>query len=143
MAGDGTSVQKSRDGWAEAVGHALRVREILVRTQAQTMNVVKALLNTAPEPIRARYSGLSGNNLMKSLKRRRPATGDALADTLLASLSALAGTWLDAEPRASELKARMEALARDRAPAMLEIEGCGVLSAVELCVLMFTKKWSK
>ena len=134
MAGDGTSVPKSRDGWAEAARPALRAREILVRTQTQAMNAAKALLSTAPEPIRARYSGLDGKNLMKSLKRRRPATGDPITDTLLAALSSLAATWLDAGPRASELKARMEALVRGLAPAMLEIEGCGVLSAVELGV---------
>ena len=133
-AGDGISVPKSRDGWAEAARPAPRAREILVRTQTQTMNAAKALLNTAPEPIRARYSRLGGRNLMKSLKRRRPATGDVLVDTLLASLSALAATWLDAGSRAAELEARMESVVRDCAPAMLEIEGCGVLSAVELGV---------
>ena len=134
MAGDGASVPKSRDGWAEAARPALRAREILVRTQTQAMNAAKALPSTAPEPIRARYPGLDGKNLMKSLKRRGPATGDPITDTLLAALSSLAATWLDAGPRASELKARMEALVRGLAPAMLEIEGCGVLSAVELGV---------
>lgn len=134
MAGDGATVPKSRDGWAEAARPALRAREILVRTQTQAMNAAKSLLNTAPEPIRAKYSGLSGRNLMKSLKRRRSATGDPIFDTLLAALSSLAATWLDAESMASELKARMDAVVRDLAPAMLEIEGCGVLSAVELGV---------
>ena len=133
-AGDGVSIPKSRDGWAEAARPALRAREILVRTQTQTMNAAKALISTAPEPIRARYSGLSGGNLMKSLKRRRPAAGDVLADTLLASLSALAATRLDAESRAAEPGARMESVVRDRAPAMPGIEGCCALSAVELGV---------
>lgn len=56
IAGDGTSIPKSRDGWAEAARPALRAREILVRTQTQVTNAVKALLNTAPEPVRGKYA---------------------------------------------------------------------------------------
>ena len=97
IAGDGTSIPKSRDGWAEAARPALRAREILVRTQTQVTNAVKALLNTAPEPVRGKYAKLSGKKLMNALRRRKPATGDAIRDSLMLSLSTLAATWIDAE----------------------------------------------
>lgn len=61
IAGDGASIPKSRDGWAETARPALRAREILVRTQMQVANAVKALLNTAPARLRrpaARRSGI-------------------------------------------------------------------------------------
>lgn len=132
IAGDGTSIPKSRDGWAEAARPALRAREILVRTQMQVANAVKALLNTVPEPVRGNYAKLSGKKLMNALRRRKPATGDAIRDSLMLSLSTLAATWIDAESKASELEAFVEAIVRENAPAVLEIDGCGALSAAEL-----------
>ena len=132
IAGDGTSIPKSRDGWAETARPALRAREILVRTQTKVMNAAKSLLNTAPEPIRAKYSKLNGAKLMKALKRRRPATDDAITDTLMLSMSSLAATWLDCEAKASELESHIEQIVREKAPAMLEISGCGALNAAEL-----------
>ena len=132
IAGDGTSIPKSRDGWAEAARPALRAREILVRTQTQVMNATKALINTAPEPIRGKYSQLNGKKLMNALKRRRSATGDEARDALMLSLSTLAATWLDAESKASELESAIEKIVRENAPAVLEVDGCGALSAAEL-----------
>lgn len=69
---------------------------------------------------------------MNALRRRKPATGDAIRDSLMLSLSTLAATWIDAESKASELEALTEAIVRENAPAVLEIDGCGALSAAEL-----------
>ena len=103
-----------------------------MRTQTQVMNAAKALINTAPEPIRGKYSKLSGGKLMDALRRKRTATGDGACDALMLSLSALAATWADAESRAAELESLIGRMVRESAPAMLEIDGCGALSAVEL-----------
>ena len=132
IAGDGTSIPKSRDGWAEAARHALHAKEILVRTQTQAMNAAKALIGTAPEPIRGKYSKLNGKRLMGALKRKRPATGDEARDTLMLSLSTLAATWLDAESKAVEFESAVAGIVHENAPAVLEIDGCGTLSAAEL-----------
>lgn len=131
-AGDGTSTPKSRDGWAEAARPALRAREILVRTQTQVVNAAKALISTAPESIRGKYSRLGGRKLMNALKRKRAAAGDEARDALMLSLSAPAATWIDAESRAAELESAIGRIVRENAPAMLEIDGCGALSAAEL-----------
>ena len=131
IAGDGTSIPKSRDGWAEAARPALRKGNPGTH-QTQVTNAVKALLNTAPEPVRGKYAKLSGKKLMAALRRRKPATGDAIRDSLMLSLSTLAATWIDAESKASELEALVEAIVRENAPAVLEIDGCGALSAAEL-----------
>lgn len=86
----------------------VRYLEILVRTQTQVMNAAKALISTAPEPIRGKYPQLNGKKLMGALKRRRPATGDEARDALMLSLSSLAATWIDAESKASELESAIE-----------------------------------
>lgn len=92
----------------------------------------ESLLNTAPEPVRGKYAKLSGKKLMNALRRRKPATGDAIRDLLMLSLSTLAATWIDAELKAVELEGLVERIVRENAPAVLEIDGCGALSAAEL-----------
>ena len=69
---------------------------------------------------------------MNALRRRKPATGDAIRDSLMLSLSTLAATWIDADLKAVELEGLVEAIVRENAPAVLEIDGCGALSAAEL-----------
>ena len=69
---------------------------------------------------------------MNALGRRKPATGDAIRDSLMLSLSTLAATWIDADSKAVELEGLVEAIVRENAPAVLEIDGCGALSAAEL-----------
>lgn len=132
IARNGVSIPKSRDGWAETARPALRSREILVHTQTKIMNAAKSLINTAPEEIRTKYVKLNGVKLMKALKRRRPVSGKTDIDMLMMSLSSLAGIWLDAEEKAAELEFYIEQIVREKAPAVLEIAGCGALSAVEL-----------
>ena len=117
-------------------GESYRVRHALMQEGWPLKNFAhdRCAKCSIPDALFAQIVLTKHRNLMKSLKRRRPSTGDVLVDTLLASPSALAATWLDAGSRAAELEARMESVVRDCAPAMLEIEGCGVLSAVELGV---------
>ena len=79
-----------------------------------------------------KYAKLSGKKLMNALRRRKPATGDAIRDSLMLSLSTLAATWIDADLKAVELEGLVEAIVRENAPAVLEIDGCGALSAAEL-----------
>lgn len=130
----GTSIPKSRDGWAEAARTLLSAREICVRTSTAAGNAAKSLVGTAPEPVRSKYGKMGTSTMMKSLAKKRPATGDAVADALHASLRALAKTWVDAKRRADELEALVSDLVRENAPALLEIDGCGPLAAAALGV---------
>lgn len=69
---------------------------------------------------------------MSALKRRRPAAGDEIRNSLMLSLSTLAATWIDAKSKVSELEALVETIVRENAPAVLEIDGCDALSAADL-----------
>lgn len=133
-AGDGTSVPKSRDGWAEAARALSRAREIAVRITTEASNAAKSLVNTAPEPIRAKYSGMGTKGMMRSLSRKRKAAGDVVADALMSSLRAIARTWREQDARASELEGQIAELVRANAPALLEVDGCGPLAAAELAI---------
>ena len=52
MAGDGTSLPKSSDGWVEALRHLNAQRARLVSAMTAISNSTNGLLVTAPEPIR-------------------------------------------------------------------------------------------
>lgn len=54
MAGDGTSLPKSSDGWVEALRHLNAQRSQLVSAMTAISNSTNGLLVTAPEPIRER-----------------------------------------------------------------------------------------
>lgn len=133
-AGDGTSVPKSRDGWVEAVRPLVRARDIAVRITTETSNAAKSLVNTAPERIRARYSGMGTKDMMRALSRKRAESGDPVADALMLSLRAIARTWREQDLRAAELETQIVELVRRNAPALLEVEGCGPLSVAELAI---------
>ena len=118
-AGDGTSVPKSRDGWVEAVRPLVRARDIAVRITTETSNAAKSLVNTAPERIRARYSGMGTKDMMRALSRKREESGDPVADALMLSLRAIARTWREQDLRAAELETQIVELGqgeRARAP---------------------------
>ena len=120
----GTCVLKSRDGWSEAVRALLDLRELCVRTSTAASSAAKSLDNIAPEPLRSKYEKMSVLAMMKSLARKRSATGSAVTDALHTSLHVLAKTWIDSKQRADELEALISDLVRDNAPALLEIDGC-------------------
>ena len=52
IAGNGTSIPKTQDGWVEAVRFQLIARRLAVKTSTSAINTVKSLINTAPEHIR-------------------------------------------------------------------------------------------
>lgn len=55
MAGDGTSLPKSSDGWVEALRHLNAQRSQLVSAMTAIPDSTNGLLAAAPEPIRERY----------------------------------------------------------------------------------------
>ena len=115
--GQSRAIRKPRNGrfgWCETV-----------RREGDTETVKRVLLMGRNTHIRSKYEKISVSAMMKSLARKRFATGSAVTDALHTSLHVLAKTWIDAKQRADELEALISDLMRDNAPALLEIDGCG------------------
>lgn len=112
----------------------VRARDIAVRITTETSNAAKSLINTAPERIGARHSGMGTKDMMRALSRKRAESGDSVADALMLSLRAIARTWRGQDLRAAELETQIVELVRGNAPALLEVEGCGPLSVAELAI---------
>ncbi len=120
--GRGCSVPKSQDGWVEAVRQLYVARRLAVATSTSCVACAKSMLTTAPGALRERFRGRERpKDLMPLLARGRKA-GDALEESVLASLRSVAAVWKEARMaydertrryvarRTSEGKSRREAV---------------------------------
>lgn len=92
-----------------------------------------ALVVTAPAPVRERLAGMRTPTLMKELSRRRRARGE-LERSLWDSLRSLALAWRAAKEAAAEQEAAMRSILEANAPALLDVSGCGAISAARLAM---------
>ena len=76
MAGDGTSLPKSPDGWVEALRHLNAQRSQPVSAMTAIPDSTNGLLAAAPESVRERYRGVEGRDPHEQARRmqtgRRP-----------------------------------------------------------------------
>lgn len=132
--GRGCSVPKSQDGWVEAVRQLYVARRLAVATSTSCVACAKSMLTTAPGALRERFRGCERpKDLMPLLARRRKA-GDALEESVLASLRSVATVWKEARSQVESCDARIRALLEANAPALLGVEGCGTTTAAALVV---------
>lgn len=123
--GRGCSVPKSQDGWVEAVRQLYVARRLAVATSTSCVACAKSMLTTAPGALRERFRGRERpKDLMPLLARGRKA-GDALEESVLASLRSVAAVWKEARSQVESLDARIRALLEANAPALL-----GVLASI-------------
>lgn len=89
---------------------------------------------SAPERAGTKYRPLKGAGLYRKLGSCRPSADDNVVGPLLASLKALARTWLELDETAGQLENAMRRLIEANAPALLQVKGCGTVNAAELAI---------
>ena len=90
-------------------------------------------LGAAAFAVRERLAGMRTPTLMKELSRRRRAR-DELERSLWDSLRSLAPAWRAAKEAAAEQEASMRSILEANAPALLDVSGCGAISAARLAM---------
>lgn len=141
LAGTATGTPKQRASAVESV-RVLRVSRLDARdARARAMTRLKALLVTAPEPLRAQLRELSDARLVAACARLRPGIGDPAAlraaDPGVATRRALhdlAGRYRDLTAQLDELDAILAPLVRSLAPALTDTFGVGPDTAGQLLV---------
>lgn len=134
MANKSISTPKSQSGWVEAVRYLLAARRVLVKSSTACANSAQALLDSTPESIRETYRGLGVGKLMARFAVEEISSSDPLEASIQQSLHALALTWISTKKHAKQAEDAIEALIREHAPALLDIYGCGTISAAQLAV---------
>jgi len=131
-----TGVPKQRDGQVEAL-RALRIaRRSAVSQRADTQRQIKALIVTAPEPLRGQLRGLGDRQLLQACAALRPDRARA-ADPSTATkiaLRSLARRHQALSAEVAELDQLLAPLVAAINPALLEIHGVGVEIAGQLLV---------
>ena len=114
LAGDGTSVPKSADGWVEALRAPDAERAQPVTATAALSNSAKGLPATAPEHIRERYRGLRTPTRMRRLAACRP-SGNTVEQGMLVALKASGKAWKALKEQADLLERSMRLILEEHA----------------------------
>ncbi len=126
-------VEPRQHGDRAAIRVLLTTRQGAVVARTQAINQLRALVVTAPEPLRARLAALSGAALLRRcvVLRTRPEMTLEHEATVVA-LRACAHRARACGLEADELERRLLALLRDVAPALLAEPGVGPISAAAI-----------
>ncbi|MEK0157298.1 IS110 family transposase [Arthrobacter oryzae] len=135
LAGRGTATPKARNGAVESLRVLRAERNSAMRARVAVMTQVQNILVSAPEPIRARYRGLSSNSLMAALEKARP-TGKlsepAQATTVV--LKRLAVRYRHLHQELALIDAELDAIITVHAPMIRDLHGVGTEVASQLLV---------
>jgi transposase len=136
LAARATGTPKDRDGAVEAL-RVLRVaRRSAVDQRADVQRRIKALIVTAPEPLRERLRGLPDKQLLATCARLRPDTArlHEPSEATKHALRTLAQRHAQLTDEITGLDAHLATLVEQINPALLELTGVGVDVAGQLLV---------
>ena len=151
LSGRAAGTPKTRTGTVEMIRMIRVARAGAVKAKAIAWNELKALIKTAPEPLRERLRGLDGASLLDACTGLRPARGPApvhgphakrhrpgvLVDPTAAckrALAALARRIRALEAEIADLDDDLRPLIEQTAPTLLGLLGVGLDVAGQLLV---------
>ena len=134
LAGDGTSLPKSSDGWVEALRHLNAERSQPVTAMTTPANSTGGLPAAAPEPIREKYRGLRTETRMNRLASCRP-SGGLVAHSVLTALKGAAKAWRALKEQADPLEERMRSILDTNARPLLDIYRAGTITAATIAIV--------
>lgn len=134
LAGHMTATPKSGDGPVEMLRHVRMARNSAVKAKTATINQIKAVLVTAPPPLRERYAGLSNTLLIKALTALQPGPGGDLNAVIETTLASMALRWRHLEAEAKEHHRLLGSIVTAHAPALLAEYGLGPDTAAALLI---------
>jgi transposase len=124
---------KTRTGAVEAVRMLRLARSSAVKARTQTINQIRAVLVTAPAPVREQVGDLPRTELIRTLARCRPGTDPAIpANAAKAALRHLARRHQMLTAEIEELDGQIAPLVAAAAPRVLAIFGAGPETAGQL-----------
>jgi transposase len=129
-----TAVPKLRTGPVEAVRVLQVTRRSAVKARTAALNQLRALIVTAPEPLRAQLTDLTPAALLTAC-RNLPVDHDRLHDpahATAAALNALAARITDLNTEIAQATSRLTTLVATTAPRLIALQGVGPEVAAQL-----------
>jgi transposase len=135
QSGRATGHAKSRDGNAEAIRALIVARRSARSTKTKSLNQIRHLGFTAPNPLRERLSGLTAARLAVEAASLRPRPGpDTVTFATKTSLRILGRRVLAIDAELVEIDALLSELVAATAPQLLDLHGVGTNTAALLLV---------
>jgi len=135
LSGSASVVPKTRDGRVEEIRILLVARRSGREQRIQTLNQLRHLIFTAPEPIRARFKDRYKAGLITEVARLRPRQGsDPISYTTLMVMRGLARRIQHVDDEMRVIDSRLSNLIGETAPSLLECYGVGIDTAASLLV---------
>lgn len=126
---------KSRNGNVEAIRTLMVAKRSARAHRTQSLNQIRHLGFTAPDPLRERLSGLTVDRLVSEVTALRPWAGsDTVTFATKTSLRALGRRVQALDTERVELDAVLGELVTITAPEMLKLHGVGIKTAAQLLV---------
>ena len=134
LSGRAAGAPRGRDGQVEAI-RALMVAKRTARAQrTQTINQARSLIITAPDGIRARFTGQTPAELVAGLATLRPRPGSMVRYHTLLSLRELGRRAQYLDDQLTRLGQLIVPLVTARAPGLLALHGVGPDTAAVLLI---------
>jgi transposase len=135
LSGSASVVPKTRDGRVEEIRILLVARRSGREQRIQTLNQLRHLIFTAPEPIRARFKDRCKAGLITEVAKLRPRQGsDPISYTTLMVMRGLARRIQHVDDEMRVIDSRLSNLIGETAPSLLECYGVGIDTAASLLV---------
>jgi transposase len=134
LSGDAAGEAKSRDGNVESM-RVLRVARASARkSRTQALNQMRALISTAPDPIRAELRGLNVFHLLERTSTYRPGAKRDIVSLTKFTLRMLARRAITLEEEIAEIDAILKPMVKETAPELVSTLGIGTDAASALLV---------
>ncbi|MCP4226012.1 MAG: IS110 family transposase [Actinomycetia bacterium] len=135
LSGQAAGKPKLRNGPAEQMRVLLVARRSARDQRIQTLNQIRHLVFTAPEPIRERFLGRYQRGMLTEMTKMRPRPGaDPIAYVTLSTLRNLARRIQGLDAETKTIRTQLGGLITEVAPRLLELYGVGPDTAATLLV---------
>ncbi|MCP4227586.1 MAG: IS110 family transposase [Actinomycetia bacterium] len=136
LSGQARGIPKLRNGPMEQMRVLVVARRSAREQRIQTLNQIRHLVFTAPEPIRARFLGRYQKGLIAELAGLRPrnSSRDPVSYVTLVTLRDLARRIVNLDTEITRIRSSLHTLVGEVAPSMLTMHGLGADGAAVLLV---------
>jgi transposase len=136
LSGVHAGIPKSANGPVESLRMLRAARSSAVKGRTQTMNQIRAILDTAPSEVRDRYRHLTPARLIKAITRTRPNIGRAGEPAIAAAITlrALGRRWLFLTTQIVDLTNQLDTIVAATAPNLINVNCVGADTAAALLI---------
>jgi transposase len=132
LAGEELGIPKAATGPVEAVRLLRIARRSAMKARTQAANQVHAVIDTAPEALRAELMGLSERGRMQKAARLRPDDPSSPLGAAKLALACLAKRWATLSAEIAALDTELAKVVATTAPSLVALKGVGVETAGSL-----------